>query len=136
MAEKGLPKVFLKRRMVAEAIILREVTQEMIQDDSPVALNGKRELDFLHTLLTHIDSKHEFGGLKCVSDGNNILWTLDEGVTLLLDDCARESNPDHLYSLCQKEQQQNIQMKVKDDEIAKLQKKVKDLSSKLGQKKK
>lgn len=117
--------------MVAEAIILREVTQDMIQDDSPIALNGKHELDFLYTLITHIDSKHEFGGLKCVSDGKTVMWTADEGVKLLLDDCSRESDPDHLYSLCQNEQHQNLQMKLKDEEICQLQNKVKELSTRL-----
>jgi len=63
-ASKGLPKVFLKRRMVAEASILQEAILGLIPADSPVVSGAKHELDFIHNLFSHIDSTRAFGGLK------------------------------------------------------------------------
>ena len=106
--------------------------QEMIPTDSPVALNGKHELNFIHSLFTHIDSGRAFGGLKPVSDGNAILWTRDQGVQYLMEDCERESDPDHIYTLYKREEEQNDILAEKDALIAKLKKKADTLSRQLG----
>lgn len=118
--------------MVSEALMLREATQKLIQDDSPLALNGKKELDFIHTLFANIDSGHTFGGLGCVSDGRARMWTREEGIESLKQDCLKESDPEHLYVLYKEEIGQKEIMEEKDSEIAKLRKTVKSLSIQLG----
>lgn len=114
--------------MVAEASILREAIKEFIPKDSPVALNGKEELDFIHSLYSHIDSGRSFGGLKPVTDGQAIMWTDQEGINELLADCKKESDPDYLFSLYKKETEHINIIEEKDAKIAKLEKAVESLS--------
>ncbi len=118
--------------MVAEALILREATQHMIQQDSPVALNGKRELDFIHTLFSYIDSGRDFGGLKCVTDGRALMWTSEEGAEMLREDNMKQTHPDNLYRQYKREEEAHDEMEEKDAEIAELKKQIHDLQIKLG----
>jgi hypothetical protein len=59
---QGLPTVPRRRRMVMEA--KHEAVHSMIPTDSPLALNGEPELNFLNSLFIHIDSDRGFGGLR------------------------------------------------------------------------
>lgn len=118
--------------MVAEALILREATQDMIQEDSPVALNGKHELDFIHTLFSYIDSGREFGGLKCVTDGRALMWTSEEGAEMLREDCMNQTNPDNLYRQYKREEEAHDELEEKDVEIAELKKKLNALQMQFG----
>jgi hypothetical protein len=116
--------------MVGEAQILREAVKDYIPSDSPVAMNGKHELHFLHSLFSHIDSSRTFGGLKPVSDGQATMWTNEEGVKYLHDDSQRESDPARIYSLYQQEQEQKNILEEKDATIAKLEEQLKALTMK------
>mmetsp|Transcript_8743 Transcript_8743/g.10098 ORF Transcript_8743/g.10098 Transcript_8743/m.10098 type:complete len:1855 (+) Transcript_8743:175-5739(+) len=127
-AGQGLPPVLLKRRMVAEARILRSATTDLIKKNSPVALNGQHELSFIHSLFAHIDSGRNYGGLKIVSDGEAHLWTSDEGVKFLKSDSDRESDPDTIFSLYMKEEEASEELAEKDSKIADLQKTIEELT--------
>ena len=118
--------------MVAEALVLREATKDLISKNSPVAMNGKHELDFISDLFTHIDSGRSFGGLKMVSDGNAIMWTVDEGINELREDCMEQSDPDNLYTNYQKEKDEKYILEEKDVKIAQLEKKINTLSRQVG----
>jgi len=123
----------MKQRMVSEALILREATQKMIRIESPIALYGKRELDFIHTLFTYIDGGADFGGLQCVSDGRSRMWTVDRGVEVLKQDCSKQTDPNYLYSLYKKEEEESDLIKAKTAEIAELKKKMKWFQSQFGE---
>ncbi len=118
--------------MVAEALILREAVKDSIPADSPVALNGREELDFVHSLYTHIDSSRTFGGLKPVSDNKAIMWTQQEGVDELLENCEKESDPDYLFTQFKKDADNVDILMEKDAKIAKLEKALESLSKTLS----
>ncbi len=120
--------MFLKRRMVAEASILQEAILELIPSDSPVSSGTKHELDFIHSLFSHIDSTRAFGGLRKVSDGESMMWTAQEGVDVLVEDSNRESDPEMIYYMYKKEEELKSIMEEKDAKIAKLEKTIDSLS--------
>ncbi len=114
-------------------MILRDVVQEFISADSPIALRGKsQELDFIHGLYSHIDSARSFGGLRPVTDGKAVMWTLKGGIHQLLQDCKKESDPEHLFNLFKREEANMDIVMEKDAKIAKLEQSVESLSKLLA----
>jgi hypothetical protein len=95
-AFQGLPTLPRRRRMVMEAKILHEAAHSMIPDDSPLALNGEPELNFLNSLFVHIDSDRGFGGLRPITDSFSTMWVSSENMNILLRESEQESQPDRI----------------------------------------
>jgi serine/threonine protein kinase/ankyrin repeat protein len=95
-ALQGLPTLPRRRRMVMEAKILHEAAHSMIPDDSPLALNGEPELNFLNSLFVHIDSDRGFGGLRPITDSFSTMWVSSENMNILLRESEQESQPDRI----------------------------------------
>lgn len=95
-AFQGLPTVPRRRRMVMEAKLLHEAAHSMIPTDSPLALNGEPELNFLNSLFVHIDSDRGFGGLRPITDSFSTMWVNSESMNILLRESEQESQPDRI----------------------------------------
>lgn len=77
-AFRGIAVMPIRRRMVAEIQILHQVSHLLITPESPIALNGEAEMQFLSSIFLHIDSGRTFGGLCQVTDESGVMWVSDE----------------------------------------------------------
>lgn len=118
----GIPTIPIKRRMVAEAKMLHQVCHQMIRKDSPIALNGESEPQFLSSLYSHIDKGKTYAGLRPITDDTGTMWVSVESRRTLLLETAEESRPERIYELYAREEAEMDKMEQKDIRIAQLEK--------------
>lgn len=121
-AFSGIPIVPIRRRMVAELKILHEVAHSMISSQSPVALNGEAEMQFLGSLYLHIDSARAYGGLRPITDDSGTMWVTEESKEQLIKESAQESKPERVYEIYAREEAEFDKMEGKQRKIAQLEK--------------
>lgn len=121
-AFQGLPTVPRRRRMVMEAKILHEAAHSMIPDESPLALNGEPELNFLNSLFVHIDSDRGFGGLRPVTDSFSTMWVNSESMNILLLESEQESQPDRIIQCYVNDSAEVSVIREKEERIEELEK--------------
>lgn len=121
-AFSGIPTVPIRRRMVAELKILHEVVHGMINSQSPVALNGEAEMQFLSSLYLHIDSARAYGGLRPITDDSGTMWVTEESKKQLIQESAEESKPERVYEIYTREEAEFDKIEGNQRKIAQLEK--------------
>ena len=127
----GIPTIPIKRRMVAEAKILHQVCHQMIPKDSPIALNGESEPQFLSSLYSHIDKGKTYAGLRPITDDTGTMWVSVESRRTLLLETSEESRPERIYELYAREEAEMDKMEQKDIRIAQLEKELRRSQKKI-----
>ena len=108
--------------MVAELKILHEVAHSMINSQSPVALNGEAEMQFLSSLYLHIDSARAYGGLRPITDDSGTMWVTEESKEQLIQESAQESKPERVYEIYAREEAEFDKIEGNQRKIAQLEK--------------
>lgn len=119
---KGIPTLPIRKRMVTEVKILHRVSHSLIASQSPVALNGETEMQFLSSLYLHIDSNRSYGGLRPATDESGTMWVTEESKLQLLEETSEESKPERVYEIYAREEAEMNKMQENESKIAQLEK--------------
>uniref|UniRef100_A0A7S3Q1R9 Protein kinase domain-containing protein n=1 Tax=Chaetoceros debilis TaxID=122233 RepID=A0A7S3Q1R9_9STRA len=139
VAFKGVPTLPNKKRMVTEATILHKVCHDLIPHDSPLALNGEAEMQFLSSLFIHIDFGRTYAGLRPITDNTATMWVTEASRKELEEESKQESLPERVYEnfsklknkdveLVQVRKAEKVESNEKDQRIGQLEKALKKVT--------